>query len=101
MLRRNRNKGENTDEERDLDKYRHGGKTIDFSDCEVLERNPVLDSGEWMFKGTSINLKQVLWYIAENHNLEEAVHEFYGEVDREAMAQALRHMGEQLSIKGL
>ena len=89
------------DEGRNLDQYRHGGKTIDFSDCEVLERDPVLDSGGWVFKGTSIKLKEVLWYIGENHNLDEAVHEFYGEVDREAMAQALRYMGEQLSTKGL
>ena len=87
-------------EEPDLEKYRHGGKTIDFSQCDVLERDPVRDSGGWVFKGTSIKLKNVLWYIADNHNLDEAVHEFYDEVDRESIAEALRYMGEQLVTKG-
>ena len=102
LWRRKPAKHEDADnEERDLKRYQHGGKTIDFTECEAVERDPVQDSGEWMFKGTGINLKQVLWYLAENHNLDEAVHEFYGEVDREAMAEVLRYMGDQLSIKGL
>lgn len=87
------------EDERNLDKYKQGGKRIDFTNCGVLERDPVLDSGAWVFSGTSIMLKQVLWYIAENHNLDETVKEFYGEVDREAIAEVLRYMGEQLSTK--
>ena len=34
------------EEGRNLDRYRRGGKTIDFSGCDVLERDPELDSGD-------------------------------------------------------
>lgn len=89
------------DENRNLDRYRGGGKKIDFVDCKVLEREPEVASGAWLFKGTPIGLDSVLCELAQNKNLDETVEQFHGLVEREAIQEALYHMAQKLATAKL
>ena len=83
-------------EQPNLDRYRRGGRTIDFRDCRVLEREPEVANGARLFKGTPIGLDSVLCELAQNRNLDETVEEFFGQVEREAIEEALYHMAQKL-----
>ena len=83
-------------EQPNLDRYRRGGSTIDFRDCQVVEREPEVANGAWLFKGTPIRLGSVLCELARNKNLDETVEEFFGQVERAAIEEALYHMAQKL-----
>ena len=97
-----RTEDEGTREEgKNLDRYRRGGKTIDFVDCKTLEREPEVANGGWCFKGTPIRLHSVLCEIAQNRNLDETVEQFHGLVEREMIEEALYHMARKLETTSL
>ena len=63
-------------------------KTIDWSDCPVVERSAHKVSGEWLFRGTRIPVKALFENLEDGATIDDFVAWFPG-VRREQAAAVL------------
>ena len=70
---------------------------LDWTQCRVVERNPQMVSGAWVFQGTRVPVKALFENLEDGATIEDFVQWFPG-VTREQVEAVLAHAEKSLLV---